>query len=54
MNDLIDGLDKDPVAMSWIYTQQPLQILDAVYQLSRAKNKVIFKGCSNCCSDLQM
>jgi penicillin amidase len=49
---MIDGLDKDqPVAMSWIYTQQPLQILDAVYQLSHAKNKSDFqKGCSNCCS----
>ena len=44
MNDLIDGLDKDqPVAMSWIYTQQPLQILDAVYQLSHAKNKGDFQ-----------
>ena len=40
MNDLIDGLNIDkPVAMSWIYTQQPVQILDAVYTLSHAKNK---------------
>jgi penicillin amidase len=39
VNDLIDGLNiKSPVAMSWIYTQQPIQILDAVYQLSHAKN----------------
>ena len=38
VNDLIDGLHKDkPVAMSWIYTQQPIQILEAVYQLSHAK-----------------
>lgn len=44
MNDLIDGLDqKKPVAMSWIYTQQPLHILDAVYQLSHAKSKTDFK-----------
>lgn len=44
MNDLIDGLDsKKPVAMSWIYTQQPLHILEAVYQLSHAKSKVDFQ-----------
>ncbi|WP_269686588.1 penicillin acylase family protein [Flavobacterium lacustre] len=40
VNDLIDGLNKNqPVALSWIYTQQPIQILDAVYILSHAKNK---------------
>lgn len=44
MNDLIDGLnEKKPVAMSWIYTQQPLHILDAVYQLSHAKSKADFQ-----------
>jgi penicillin amidase len=44
MNDLIDGLNKDkPVAMSWIYTQQPIQILDAVYALSHAKSKADFQ-----------
>ena len=38
MNDLIDGLKKDkPVSMSWIYTQQPIHILEAVYTLSHAK-----------------
>ena len=43
MNDLIDGLNKNkPVAMSWIYTQQPIQILDAVYILSHAKSKADF------------
>ncbi|SHM10750.1 penicillin acylase family protein [Flavobacterium xinjiangense] len=43
MNDMIDGLNKDkPVAMSWIYTQQPIQILDAVYTLSHAKSKEDF------------
>lgn len=44
MNDLIHGLDhKNPVAMSWIYTQQPIQILEAVYTLSHAKNKADFQ-----------
>jgi penicillin amidase len=43
MNGLITGLDNnEPVAMSWIYTQQPIHILDAVYTLSHAK-KQIFK-----------
>lgn len=48
VNDLIDGLRQDkPVAMSWIYTQQPIQILDAVYTLSHAKSKADFqKGVS--------
>ncbi|RYJ53733.1 penicillin acylase family protein [Flavobacterium petrolei] len=48
MNDLIDGLQQDkPVSMSWIYTQQPIQILDAVYALSHAKSKGDFqKGVS--------
>lgn len=44
MNDLIDGLHKDkPVAMSWIYTQQPIKILDAVYMLSHSKSKTDFQ-----------
>ncbi|MBP2283268.1 penicillin amidase [Flavobacterium sp. CG_23.5] len=44
MNDLIDGLNKDkPVAMSWIYTQQPIKILDAVYMLSHSKSKDDFQ-----------
>jgi penicillin amidase len=44
MNDMIDGLNKDkPVAMSWIYTQQPIQILDAVYMLSHSKSKNDFQ-----------
>lgn len=48
INDLIEGLpSKNPIAMSWIYTQQPIQILDAVYILSHAKNKAEFqKGVS--------
>ncbi|SMP37390.1 penicillin amidase [Flavobacterium hercynium] len=44
MNDLLERLDrKNPIAMSWIYTQQPIQILDAVYGLSHAKNKNDFR-----------
>jgi penicillin amidase len=44
MNDMIDGLNKNkPVAMSWIYTQQPIQILDAVYMLSHSKSKADFQ-----------
>lgn len=44
MNNLIVGLDdKKPVAMSWIYTQQPIHILDAVYTLSHAKSKADFQ-----------
>ncbi|MDN3676345.1 penicillin acylase family protein [Flavobacterium paronense] len=36
---LLDGLKAEKaVAMSWIYTQQKNQILDAVYELSHAKN----------------
>jgi penicillin G amidase len=43
MNDLIEGLNKDkPISLSWIYTQQPIRILDAVYILSHAKNKESF------------
>ena len=44
MNDLLANLkSKKPVAMSWIYTQQPIQILDAVYGLSHAKSKDDFR-----------
>ena len=39
MTGLLDGLPtKKSVAMSWIYTQQKNQILEAVYYLSHAKN----------------
>ncbi len=39
MNDILTTLkSKSPVAMSWIYTQQKNQILDAVYSLSHAKS----------------
>jgi penicillin amidase len=37
VNDLLDGISgKNPVAMSWIYSQQNNQILEAVYSLSHA------------------
>jgi penicillin G amidase len=39
LNGLLDGLQSEkPVAMSWIYTQQKNEILDAVYQLCHAAN----------------
>ncbi len=39
ISGLLDGLkSENPVAMSWIYTQQKNEILDAVYQLSHAKD----------------
>ena len=39
MNGLLDGLDKKKsVSLSWIYTQQPNHILEAVYSLSHARN----------------
>ena len=44
MNNLIDGLKgSKPVAMSWIYTQQPIHILEAVYSLSHSKSKADFQ-----------
>jgi penicillin amidase len=44
MNDVLANLkSKNPIAMSWIYTQQPIQILDAVYGMSHAKSKEDFK-----------
>lgn len=44
MNDLLDRLDrKNPIAMLWTYTNQPIQILDAAYGLSHAKNRDEFK-----------
>lgn len=40
MNDLLERLDrKNPIAMSWTYTREPIQILDAAYGLSHAKNR---------------
>lgn len=45
INDLIEGISqKEPLAMSWIYTQQPIKTLEAVYQISHANNKEEFKA----------
>ncbi|PKB17242.1 penicillin acylase family protein [Flavobacterium sp. 5] len=39
MNDLLVGLKSDkPVAMSWIYTQQPNHNIEAIYILSHSKS----------------
>lgn len=39
INDLLDGFKNNkPVAMYWIYTQQPNKMLEAVYSLSHSKN----------------
>lgn len=39
MNDLLDGIKgTKPVAMSWIFTQQPNHLLEVVYSLSHSKN----------------
>jgi penicillin amidase len=39
MNDLLSGLKNGkPVAMSWIYTQQPIRIIEAVYAISHSKS----------------
>lgn len=38
MNDFVEQLkDKQPAAMSWVYTKEKLQVLQAVYGLSHAK-----------------
>ena len=43
VTSLLDGLNtENPVAMSWIYTQQKNQILEAVYSLSHAKELADF------------
>jgi penicillin amidase len=39
MNDLLDGIKgAKPVAMSWIFTQHPNHLLEAVHSLSHSKN----------------
>ena len=44
MNDVLDGIKGlKPVAMYWIYTQQPNQMLDAVYSISHSKNLEDFR-----------
>ncbi|MEN2402362.1 penicillin acylase family protein [Flavobacterium sp. MC2016-06] len=45
MNDVLEHLDKkNPITMSWTFTREPIQILDAVYGLSHAKNKEDFRN----------
>lgn len=45
MNDFMERLEKkNPITMLWTYTSQPIQILDAAYGLSHAKNKEDFKN----------
>lgn len=47
MNDFMERLEKkNPIAMSWTYTREPIQILDAAYGLSHAKNTTDFKNLS--------
>ena len=44
MNDLLDGIKGlKPIAMSWIFTQQPNHLLEAVYSLSHSKNLEDFR-----------
>jgi penicillin amidase len=39
MNDLLSDLKSEkPVALSWIYTQQPIRIIEAVYAISHSKS----------------
>jgi penicillin G amidase len=44
MNGVLNTISSDkPIALSWIYTQQKNQILDAVYHLSHSKNITDFR-----------
>ena len=44
MNGILSGLNPaKPVAISWIYTQQKNEILEAVYHLSHSKNVTDFR-----------
>ncbi len=44
MNGVLNTISIDkPIALSWIYTQQKNQILDAVYHLSHSKNITDFR-----------
>lgn len=43
INGILDGVEtKEPLAMSWVYLQQPNPIIEAVYQLSHAQNVTEF------------
>jgi len=44
MNDVIDGVALDkPLSMSWVYTQRPNKVLNALYSISHAADKNLFK-----------
>ncbi len=44
LNGIADGIDfEQPVSMSWIYTKQKNQLLDACYLMSHAKNQAEFE-----------
>lgn len=44
MNDLLVGLKSDkPVSMSWIYTQQPIHSIEAIYAISHSKSMTDFQ-----------
>lgn len=39
VNDLLDDVNTSaPLAMQWVYTQQPMKTLQAVYEIAHAKN----------------
>ncbi|PIE49853.1 MAG: penicillin acylase family protein [Flavobacteriales bacterium] len=45
MNDIVEHIeDERPIAMSWIYTQLPNQLLEATYQMSHAGSLLEFKN----------
>ncbi len=43
MNDVVMTSSDKPIAMSWIYTKLENKVLDAMYQVSHAKNKEDFE-----------
>jgi penicillin amidase len=44
VNDLLTGLKNNkPVAMSWIYTQQPIHSIEAIYAISHSKSIADFQ-----------
>ncbi|PVX46370.1 penicillin amidase [Flavobacterium sp. 103] len=45
MNDLLTGLKSNkPVAMSWIYTQQPIHSIEAIYAISHSRSIADFQN----------
>jgi penicillin amidase len=44
MNNFIIGIDsQEPIAISWIYTKIPNQLMTALYEMSRATDKLAFQ-----------